>query len=214
MKEYFFSDIKELKLDIKFPYNEMLDEAKSLRHRFVSHRDGESTGWASLTLYGLGEDKTASWQQYGFKDSYEYSKNLDWTLSINQAPVTKKFLLNNFPSKKYGRVRFMLLKAGGRINMHTDSRAPLLENINLVLNNPKNCLWRWGHDDSKFFMEPGCAYAMNISYPHEVVNNSNEDRYHMIVTRHDSTPEWKHLINTAVEKVNGSGEYKVINELP
>lgn len=214
MKEYFFSNIKELKLDIEFPYEKMLEEAKSLKHRFVEHRGGESQGWCSLTLYGLGEDKTASWQQYGFKDSCEYSKQLNWTLAANDAPITKKNLLNNFPSKKYGRIRFMLLKAGGRINMHVDSRAPLLENINLVLNNPKNCMWKWGHDSTEFFMEPGCAYAMNISYPHEVINNSNEDRYHMIVTRHDSTEEWKYLINKAVKKINGVGEYRIINELP
>lgn len=214
MKDYFFSDAKHLKLDITFPYQEMLKEAKALRNRFVPHRSGESTGWHSLTLYGLGEDKTESWQQYGFKDSFEYSDSLFWTNAANESPITKNFLLNNFPSKKFGRVRFMLLEAGGRIGMHIDSRAPLLENINLVLNNPLDCMWHWGHDNSTFFMEPGGAYAMNISYPHEIVNNSNEDRYHMIVTRHDSTDEWKSLVNSAATKDNVIGTYKPINELP
>jgi len=38
---------------------------------------------------------------------------------------------------------------------------------------------------------------MNISYEHSVYNNSTEDRYHLIVARHDSTDEWKALMETA-----------------
>jgi hypothetical protein len=89
-----------------------------------------------------------------------------------------------------------------------------LENINLSLNNPNGCVWKWADDSSEVFMEPGNAYAMNISYHHAVYNNSNEDRYHMIITRHDSTPEWKRLIIEAAAKSNSSGKFVQINELP
>jgi hypothetical protein len=208
MKEYFISSEKFVKLDIAFPYKEMLEEAKSLRHRFVPHRDGESQGWESLTLHGLGEDKTGSWEDYGYAHGGDAAKDMFWTDAAKECPVTTDFFLNHFPSKKYGRIRFMLLKPGGHIGKHSDSRFPLLENINLVLNNPEDCIWHW--DDGTTFMEPGVAYAMNVHYNHSVYNNSNEDRYHMIVVRHDSTDEWKHLI----DKTGAVGEYVVSDYLP
>jgi hypothetical protein len=110
----------------------------------------------------------------------------------------------------------MLLEAGGYIGMHTDSQSgtKLLENINLSLNNPEGCIWKWQDRDDDVFMKPGKAYAMNISYHHAVYNNSDEDRYHMIIARHDSTPEWKSLILSAAEKFNVAGKFVVFNELP
>ena len=56
-------------------------------------------------------------------------------------------------------------------------------------------------------MEPGIPYAVNISYEHSVTNDSDEDRYHLIVARHDSTDEWKQLIEIASKKYNISGYY-------
>jgi hypothetical protein len=100
----------------------------------------------------------------------------------------------------------MLLEAGGWIGPHNDTKHRLLENINISLSNPLGCVWRWG-DGEEVFMEPGGAYAMNISYEHSIVNNSTEDRYHLIVARHDSTDEWRTLIDQASAKANITGEY-------
>jgi hypothetical protein len=63
-------------------------------------------------------------------------------------------------------------------------------------------------------MEQGGVYAMNLYYHHSVVNNSNEDRMHMIIARHDATDEWKKLIDDAATKQGIAGEYIVIDELP
>jgi len=213
MKEYFKSDAKFLKLDIPFPYEEMLKEAKALRHRFIPHRDGESNGWESLTLHGLGEDKTGSWMDYGYTSGADAGKDMHWTPAADECHVTKKFFLNHFPSKKYGRVRFMLLRAGGHIGLHSDSSIPLVENINMVLSNPKECEWKWG-DGEVFDMTPGSAYAVNIHYMHSVYNNSNEDRYHIIVARHDALPEWKQLVDKAVLEQNETGQYIELGDLP
>ena len=118
---------------------------------------------------------------------------MHWTEASDLAPITKDYFLNHFPCNKYGRVRFMLLEAGGSIDFHTDSTAPIADNISFCLNKPDGFVWKWqdGHED--LHMDQGCAYAMNISYGHGLVNNSNEDRYHIIVARHDSTDEWKKI---------------------
>jgi len=108
----------------------------------------------------------------------------------------------------------MKLKPGGYIGSHSDSSKPIIENINLVLNNPKECMWRWEDDGEEVFMEPGKAYGMNVHYNHSVHNRSTEDRYHMIVVRHDSTLEWKRLIDEAAKQAAATGEYVTFDYLP
>jgi hypothetical protein len=208
MKDYFLSDAKFLKLDIPVPHEYMLKEAQALKDRFTEHRNYENShkGWKGLTLYGLSENLHESWQDYGYKNAVEAAKNFVWTEAAKECPVTMDFLSNTFPCKRYGRVRFMLVEAGGWIGPHSDTKHKIIENINIPLSNPKECLWCWG-DDEELYMEPGIAYAMNISYTHSIYNRSNEDRYHIIIARHDSTEEWKSLINSAASLANVTGTY-------
>jgi hypothetical protein len=63
-------------------------------------------------------------------------------------------------------------------------------------------------------MEEGGVYAMNLHYHHSVINESNEDRMHIIIARHDGLDEWKQLIEDAAVKQGITGEYIVIDELP
>jgi len=207
-KHYYISDAKFLKLDIPVPYQAMLKEAQALKHRFTEHRnpEGQHSGWKSLALYGLGESRHENWSEYGYKSALEAARDFKWTPASEECPTTMQFLLNTFPCNRYGRVRLMLLEAGGWIGPHNDTKHRLLENINISLSNPAGCVWRWG-DGEEVFMEPGGAYAMNISYEHSIVNNSTEDRYHLIVARHDSTDEWRTLIDQASAKANITGEY-------
>jgi hypothetical protein len=138
---------------------------------------------------------------------------MHWTEIAESCPVTTKWLKETFPCNKYGRVRFMLLRAGGKIALHSDSSIKLIENINVALNNPVGCKWIWG-DGEEIIMEPGGVYAMNLHYHHSVINESNEDRVHMIIARHDALDGWKQLIEDAAVKQGVTGEYKVIDELP
>jgi len=207
-KDYYFSDIKHLILDIPVPYQEMLNEAINLKHRFTEHRsgDGNHRGWKSLTLHGLDENRHENWDAEGYSSALDAAKDFKWTQAAYDCPVILDFLQNTFPSKRYGRIRLMLVEAGGYIGFHSDTKHRILENINIPLSNPKNCIWHWS-DGEKFFMEPGNAYAVNISYEHSITNDSNEDRYHLIVARHDSTDEWKQLIDSASKKYNVMGYY-------
>ena len=215
MKEYFQSEGRYLKLNIALPYKEMCQEAFALINKFTPHRSGEyaHNGWESLTIHGLGWDKHENYDSYGYKKGKDASKDMFWTEVADMCPITTKWLKEVFPCKQYGRVRFMLLRAGGHIAPHNDSRLKLIENINVALNNPQGCEWIWG-DGEKLIMEPGGVYAMNLHYTHELVNNSNEDRMHMIIARHDGLDEWKTLINEAAANQGISGTYITIDELP
>lgn len=196
MKEYFECAEKMVLLDIPYPHEAMLAEARALSDRYVVHRGQDAYGWEGLTLHGLGEDKTEPMSFYGYTDWREGVRHMGWTDVAKECPVTLDFLLNRFPSRQFGRVRFMKLRPGGYISRHSDSSVPVIENLNLVLNNPKGCVWQWA-DEPAFEMEPGKAYAMNIHYEHAFYNHSLEDRYHMIIERHDTTEEWKQLLARA-----------------
>lgn len=211
MKHYFVSDAKFLKLNIPVPYESMLKEARALQHRFTAHRSDTHKGWKSLALHGLDELKHENWDEYGYKSAEEAGLDYVWTKAAEDCPVIMDFLLNVFPCKRYGRVRLMLVEAGGWIGPHSDTKHRLLENINIPLNNPKECIWQWG-DGEELLMEPGVPYAMNISYEHAIYNRSTEDRFHLIVARHDSTDEWRALMDSAAEQANVTGTY-VLHEI-
>jgi hypothetical protein len=215
MREYFKSEGRYLKLDIPLPYNEMLAEAFALIDKFTPHRGGDygHQGWESLTIHGLGWDKHENWSDYGYKKGKDASNDYVWTEVADLCPVTTKWLKEVFPCKKYGRIRFMLLRAGGTIALHNDSSIKLIENINVALNNPVGCKWIWG-DGKELIMEQGGVYAMNLGYDHMLVNESTQDRMHIIIARHDGLDEWKELINSAALKQSITGEYIVIDDLP
>jgi hypothetical protein len=214
MREYFISKSKYLDLNVTFPYSTMLEEAKSLRHRFIEHRDSTSNGWYGLVLHGLDEHKTGAWKDYGITDPKQASEQMHWTEAADLAPVTKDYFIKTFPCNKYSRVRFMLLEAGGYIDFHSDSKGPIIDNISFVLNSPKGFEWRWQDGSPNLDMIPGHAYAMNIHYHHGLWNNSNEDRYFIIASRNDSLPEWKKLMTDAANKQNVIGEFIEINDMP
>lgn len=214
-REYLFTDAKCLKLDLEIPFAEMAAEAQALRNRFIRYRNQDEydhQGWYSLPLYGLGLDKPMSWDAYGYNSPNEAAKDFTWTEVADQCPRTVKWLKDVFPSQRLGRVRFMLLTAGGYINRHRDSPYSIPDAVNIALTNHPNCVWWWA-DGSRVDFRPGDAYAMNLSYEHSVDNRSTEDRYHLIVHHHDSTPEWKSMMMQAMERQNATGDFYYSTDL-
>jgi hypothetical protein len=214
-REYLISDAKSLKLAITVPYTEMLTEAINLRANFIQYNQGNDyrhQGWYSLPLYGLGDDKVLAWKGYGYTNAQDAIDNMNWTIWSALCPVTTSWLKEIFPSNYFGRVRFMLLEAGGYIAPHTDSDLRVLEAVNIALSNSKECLWQWG-DGTELSFTPGDAYAMNISYEHAIYNRSNEDRYHLIIHHYDSLPEWKELMIKSMKEHNVQGNFLYSQDL-
>ena len=214
-REYLVSDAKCLKLDIPVDFTEMLLEAIALRSNFYQYQQGNDyrhQGWYSLPLYGLGDDKTLAWKGYGYTDGHIAARDMTWTRWAEYCPTTVKWLREIFPSNFYGRVRFMLLESGGFIAPHNDSEHSILEAVNVSLNNPNGCVWNWS-DGTTLDFNPGDAYAMNLKYHHSINNNSDSDRYHLIVHHYDSTPEWKELMIRSMEQQNVQGNFLYSTEL-
>jgi hypothetical protein len=201
-RKYAYTKAKCLKLNLEIPYAEMLEEAKSLRDKFIPYDQGTMylhQGWYALPIHGLGDDKTLSYPAYGYNNPIDAANHMGWTTFAEQCPITINWLKTKFPSRRFGRVRFMLLESGGYISPHVDSEHQIAEAVNIALSNPKDCVWHWG-DGTDLNFNPGEAYVMNISYEHSINNNSNQDRYHMIVHHYEPTDEWEQLLIQSAEE--------------
>lgn len=213
-REYLISKSKYLKLDITFPYEEMLSEAKALREVYIPYRQDNYTnkGWHSLPIVGLSSSQPYAWNVYNYKDARDAAAHVTWTEIAKKCPVTTAWLKMVYPSKSYGRVRFMLLEAGGYIDFHKDTDHSVLAAINIALSNPRDCKWYWNDGETLTF-NPGDAYAMNLSYEHSVRNDSNEDRYHIIIHHYDFTDQCKELFLRSMEQQNVQGHFHYSTEL-
>jgi len=163
-----------LKLDLSVPYEQMLVEANQIKHKFVVHRSTDKLfgklmhqGWKSLTLHGASSTTT------GYTE-----EPYIWTEIADLCPVTSDWIKNNFDVT--GRVRFMLLEAGGYILPHSDREIKYLSEVNIALNNPIGCTFRF-LDRGNIPFEPGQAYIIDTSNKHMVYNNSSQDRIHIII---------------------------------
>jgi hypothetical protein len=155
----------------------LFEEAKSFRDHFVPHRSGGgSVGWESLTLYGLSSTHIAAHHKYG-EDNF--SEKNDWTDMARYCPKIVKYI-KKLNYKELSRVRIMKLRGGGYIVPHTDRSKYVGGALNIALNNPPECKF---YVEGKGYLPFDKSFAIypNTGYVHSVLNNTKEDRYHIIV---------------------------------
>lgn len=195
------SKLPWLPLDIKIPYKEMLNEAANIKHLFVAHRDNDvigsyrHKGWKSLCIHGLSESHTNHYTEYGYSSNDETPYT--WTSIAALCPITTNWL-KTFPMEKYYRVRFMLLEPGGYIYPHRDSATNQLSPINIALNHPEGCIFKM-KEHGVVPMKPGVVMLLDVGNIHAYINNSNEDRIHIII-HGKPTEEYKELVVRSYHK--------------
>jgi hypothetical protein len=176
----FQSRLPWLKIMQDCPHDEMLAEARAVRSRFVAHRytTGEThQGWSSLVVHGLGPECTLAHESYGYDDIMQAPHA--WTEIADLCPVTKSWI-ESLEFEHLFRVRFMLLEAGGFIAEHTDTDQSRLFAYNVALNQPEECVFTMTEHGPIPFNK-GDTFLLDVSNSHHVYNNSNEDRYHIII---------------------------------
>lgn len=158
----------------------MYDEAKKLSRHYVPHRTHEThKGWASLVIHGISSVHTESSHVYGYDTD---TTPWRWTDIADLCPTITAFFQNVFDYNRYFRIRIMKLAPGGFIIPHRDSteQENRIGPLNIALNNPSEC---------KFYMDnvgylpwiAGRMIKLNLYNVHCVYNNTNTDRYHLIV---------------------------------
>jgi len=200
------SSMTYLALDTQLPWEAMLAEARGIRARFVPHREREqgTKGWYSVVLHGLGEQCTLGHEDYGLS-AEEQEHHFHWTSVADACPITTRYFRETFPIQKYGRIRFMLLEARGVVPFHNDYVERKLASVSVALNHPQGFAFRFrvGERVEEVPFRPGAAFALNLSYPHSVVNDSDEDRYHIIAHPLRSTGAYRELICRSYAKSGG-----------
>jgi len=186
-------------LELDMPYQAILAEAQSLKEMFVYHRGTEDghIGWRSLAIHGIEATKTNVPETYGLNSK---DVSYDWTEIQDRCPVTVDYFKNHFPYKKYQRLRFMLVEAGGHIAPHRDNKTSHVNSaVNISLNNPVDC--RLTTEVGTLpFEDQGSIFLFNNYYEHAVHNNSTTDRYHIIVHGEWDGPRWQQLVVNSYKK--------------
>lgn len=168
-----------IEIDSTLDWNILLDEAKQFDKHYIPHRHHEKhKGWSSLVLHGLSSVHTEAPEVYGYTcDNAPWR----WTDVSEFCPNIVKMIKDNFKFNRYFRIRIMRLSPEGYIWPHVDGGFNHLGPINIAINNPENCNFYMG-DIGILPFKQGMGMSLNIgSMIHSVVNNSNENRYHIII---------------------------------
>lgn len=129
------------------------------------------------------------WLRFNEIDEDEVAKVVDDTECVNypawwalpQARALIFDLMRRVEGERLGRVLITRLAPGRKITPHIDEGAPACyyERFHVVLASAPGCLFRAG--DETVSMQTGQVWWFDNTKEHEVVNNSVDDRIHMIV---------------------------------
>jgi hypothetical protein len=195
------SGLSWLVLDIKVPYETISNEIKNISHLFVDHRDEYNTndGWQSFCLHGKSYDATRE------DEFYSDDRELSWTNeALEFLPQTVEYFKNVWPCDSYSRLRIMKLAPGAVIEVHQDHiGSPRMGPINIAITQPNNCnFYVEGNGIIPFV--PGSAVWLDVGNRHCVINDSDEDRYHIIVHQKNETKEFADLVTRSYNKTYGT----------
>jgi hypothetical protein len=202
------SDLPWLQLDISIPTETILNEIMNIKDLLVSHRDdyADHNGWESFCIHGRGYDLTREDEHYVDAPDYHWTKE-----ASDLMPETVSYFKNIWPGHKYRRIRVMRLKPGGYISIHSDTSIQGLQPINIAITQPKNCFFIMEKHGCVPF-EPGKAFWLDISVRHTVFNDSDQDRWHLIVHQSIEHPEFQNLVVKSYKEVyNRSNETSTID---
>jgi len=147
--------------------------------------------WTALSLHGYGSEPSDIFKPGFTTNNTKIDSKLQWTsLRSNSSMDRICEMIFKLPCK-FERIRFLKLAAGKSLRKHTDNIDKDIENKKIVrLHIPIRT------NDEVFFtlfeneedevgvsmnLETGHYYYLDITKPHSVSNNSNIDRYHLVV---------------------------------
>jgi len=170
------SGLPWLPLDIEIPTDVILSEIQNIKHLLTVHRDdyAEHSGWSSFCIHGKAYNATREDEHYN--DSRPYI----WTPEAEELmPQTVEFF-KQWPAGGFRRLRVMRLAPKGWIAIHRDTKVSNLQPINIAITQPEECAFVMERHGRVPF-ETGKALLLDISNLHTVFNDSDQDRWHLIV---------------------------------
>lgn len=183
--------IKELSIEpCDFNYSAVLDYIDNTKISRVKTKYSKGDAWTALSLRGYGEDPSDILKPnvLGSKVKTEV-KLQDTHLLGNPSFRAVRDIMTQIPST-FERVRLMKIKAKSAIGKHSDKidkdfgfndgnivriHVPIRTNEDVVF-----YLWE-GREKTFNHLKTGHFYYVDVRAPHSVINNSNEDRIHLVM---------------------------------
>lgn len=193
-----------LELDINTPHNELINEIKQFSENLIpfcsniskesetyQSRDAQAKrlqvdkcvkDWEFITLYGIGSNIVSRKEDYTSLNKINVSHK--WTDAGNKCPLHKKIIEDTFILDNDITIMYAVLRPGGFCTPHTDAdkdsdKKNVLTSLTLMTYNPSGSIFffeNWG----KIPIKQGKMYLLNVAYYHATINNSNENRYHLM----------------------------------
>ncbi len=147
--------------------------------------------WTALSIHGYGANPSDIYKPGFARNDKKIDNKLQWTSLLNK-PIMEPIreIIARLPCK-FERIRLMKLAAGKSLRKHNDNIDPDIENKKIVRihipirTNQDVVFTMYGNDDDddgeKLNLKAGHFYYLDVTKPHSVSNNSNEDRYHLVV---------------------------------
>lgn len=184
------SKLPWLKLQLDIPTDIIKSEIQAIKNLLVPHRDdySEHRGWESFCIHGHGYNLTREDNHYTNVSGYHWTKE-----ACEYMPETVKYFQTQWPGAKFQRVRVMRLAPGGYIAIHSDGPPDWLGPINIAITQPKDCYFVM----EKFGIVPfdtGSAFWLNVSTRHAVFNDSDQERWHIIVHQQNDNIEFHNIV--------------------
>ena len=167
------------KLEFNCDHKKILDEYYSmLKAKDVQNHPGtdHKGGWDVVSLYSQDGDSNSVFKKYD-KDTIP-------TDIINFFPYTNSLIQNILNKYEFRprRIRFSILRENKKITWHKDWDESIEYgncrlHLPLIINN--NC---WGKLSHQFYnWLPGELWYGDYTFPHQVINNGNTDRVHLVL---------------------------------
>lgn len=147
--------------------------------------------WTALSLYGYGQEPSDIFKPGFINDDTEIDKKLQWTSLSSDAimsPISE--IISKLPCQ-FERIRFMKLAAGKSLRKHNDNIDPDIESKKIIRlhipirtnNSVVFTIYENEEDEigQKLNLKTGHYYYIDVTKPHSVSNNSDVDRYHLVV---------------------------------
>ena len=147
--------------------------------------------WTALSLHGYGPNPSDIYKPGFVKSDINIGSKLEWTSLANEPVMSPiREIISRLPCQ-FERIRFMKLAAGKSLRKHNDNIDPDIENKKIVRihvpirTNSEVVFTMYDNDEDEkgewLNLKVGHFYYLDVTKPHSVSNNSNEDRYHLVV---------------------------------
>ena len=147
--------------------------------------------WTAISIHGYGANPSDIYKPGFARNDKKIDNKLQWTSILNKSimePIRE--IITRLPCK-FERIRLMKLAAGKSLRKHNDNIDQDIENKQLIrlhvpIRTNKDVVFTIYDSDEddvgqELNLKTGRYYFLDVTKPHSVSNNSNIDRYHLVV---------------------------------